>query len=227
MNDSIVIRSGPLAQTTTPNLDYILLDGSGSMEKKWWDMLDAIDSFAARLKAEHVNTKLRLQVFDSNVIDQISRDCSIDDWKTFAQEPIGAHWGGTPLYDAINSMCRTLRDLAPSRCSILIVTDGGENGSRTDRTQAKALLDWCRAQGWQVTFMGCDFNSSDDARALGASETNVIGVQKLLLSEATERFAEKRADYQRFGSPINFTEEERQQFGGYLSAPEEDANGQT
>jgi hypothetical protein len=65
---------------------------------------------------------------------------------------------GTPLFDAINMMGRELQALNPPRCSIVIITDGDENGSRhTTADQARAILDWCRAQGWQVTFLGADF----------------------------------------------------------------------
>jgi len=111
-----------------------------------------------------------------------------------------------------------LRDLDPPRCSIVIVTDGDENGSKyTDAEQARAFLDWCRAKGWQVTFIGADFNNSAQARLLGADARNSIGVTKARLLEAGKKLGEKRAAHALYGDDINFSEDERKDFGGYLT----------
>jgi hypothetical protein len=117
-------------------------------------------------------------------------------------------------------MATRLRDLDPPRASIVIVTDGDENSSRyTDLTQAKALLDWMRAKGWQITFIGAGFNNSRQARALGANEHTAIGVEKMRLTDATGALAKKRARYGLYGESMHYTDEEKQQFGGYLNGP--------
>lgn len=214
---NIAIRHNNVSKVD--NLDYILLDGSGSMQSKWWPMLEAIDTYIAGLKGAHVNSNITLQVFDSHDLEQTYRDTPITQWTTFAEAPIGANFTSTPLYDAIGIMVRKLRDLNPQRCSILIVTDGEENASKSiDEPTARSLLDWCRAHGWQVTFMGCDFNNNSQAKALGADDTNSIGVQKALLSDAASAFAKKRANHHLYGTDINFTADEKTQFGGYLAA---------
>lgn len=210
-----------LPDTTTTQHDYILVDGSGSMQDKWWDTLDAIDTYVATLKTQNVNSHIILSTFDSYTTDHVQRDQDITDWTTMAQSPIGAGWGSTPLYDAINVMANKLRDINPPRCSIVIVTDGQENSSQyTNVHQAKALLDWCRAKGWQVTFIGADFSNATQAGLLGGDATSAIGVQTKLLSDATRALAEKRARYARTGDPMHWTDAERTQFGGYLNAPE-------
>ena len=207
--------SVPKAQRS--QVDYILLDGSGSMSTKWWDMMDAIQGYVDGIKREGVNTHLTLQVFDHNNLDLVERDCDLKDWKSCLDEPIRAYFGGSPVYDAINLMCRKLRDADPARCSILIVTDGDANGvQHTDLNQAKALLDWCRAKGWQVTFIGAEFDNSDQARMLGADKNSAIGVTKAMLTSATSALAKKRARYGLYGENMHYTEEEQTQFGGYL-----------
>jgi hypothetical protein len=124
----------------------------------------------------------------------------------------------TPLYDAINLMVRRLAALDPPKCSIVIVTDGDDTASvSTNVTQARALLDWCRAKGWQVTFLGADFNNMHQAALLGADASNSIGVQKQKLLEAGKSLGEKRAKHAKFGDDINFSPEERKTFGGYLT----------
>jgi hypothetical protein len=215
MRNEIANRVGSLQAA---QLDYILLDGSSSMMGKWWDCLGALQGYIDVLKAENIGSHGIIQVFDTIDLNLIARDCTLDQWKPFAEDPIGAHWGSTPLYDAVNLMGRTLRDLDPPRARIVIVTDGAENGSRyTDATQARAILDWCRAKGWQVTFIGADFNNSAQAKLLGADEANSIGVRKQKLLEAGKQFGQKAARHALFGEDIRFTEDERKNFGGYLT----------
>lgn len=217
MSQALTTRSGALL---APQLDYILIDGSGSMQDKWWDTLAGLDGFIDTLRAMNIASHGIVHVFDSRDVKSIQRDSVIGEWKTFRDDPLGAGWASTPLYDAINAMGRELRDLDPPRCSIVIVTDGDENGSKyTNATQAKAILDWCRAKGWQVTFLGAEFNNSAQAKLLGANASNSIGVQKLKLLEAGKALGEKRARNALFGEPINFSDEERKNFGGYLTGP--------
>ena len=200
--------------------DYILLDGSSSMRDNWWNTLEAVESYVQTLKASNVNSHIILQTFDSHELDLVQRDCDIAKWESLKLNPIGAYWGSTPLYDAVNVMSRRLRDLNPPRCSIVIVTDGEENTSRhTDVHQAKALLDWCRAKGWQITFIGAGFDNSRQAQALGSDAASAIGVSQRLLPAAVEALAKKRASYGLYGTPMHYTEGEQQQFGGYLNAP--------
>ena len=220
MNTSIEPRK-TVPSRMEGQLDFILLDGSGSMKEKWWDMLAALDAYVSGLKAANVRSRMLLTVFDSNDLELVQRDTPPENWRPFYEEPIGSHWGMTPLYDAIQLMGRKLRDLDPVRCAITIVTDGMEEGSTfTSLPQARSILDWCRAKGWSVTFIGCDFNNSHQAAALGVSEANALGVDKRLLSDAAATLARKRANYGLYGTPVSFTEDERQQFGGFLPAPE-------
>jgi len=211
--NQIVNRSGTLQ---APQLDYILLDGSSSMSPKWWETIGALEQYISVLKSQNVNSHGIIQVFDSYDLDCVFRDATLDTWGPL--NDIGYNGGTTPLYDAINLMCRKLRDLDPPKASIVIVTDGDENGSQyTDADQARAMLDWCRAKGWQVTFLGADFNNSLQAKRLGADETNSVGVRKEKMLEAGKSLGEKRAKHALYGDDINFSEDERKNFGGYLT----------
>lgn len=201
-------------------IDFVLLDGSGSMSPKWMDSLIAIQSYVDVLKEQNINSSLLVQVFDTFDLEYIARDCAIADWKDCAREPFGHHGGSTPLYDAINLMGRRLRDLDPPRCSIVIVTDGHENASRfTTHAQAKAVLDWCRAKGWQITFIGAEFDNASQAKLLGATKGSMIGVSKANLKAATQALGMKRARYGLYGEAMHYTDGEQQQFGGYLAGP--------
>ena len=211
--NNLANRTGELQ---APQLDYILVDGSSSMMDKWWDSIGALDGFLGVLKARNVSSQVILHTFDSRDLESIQRDCLLKDVGQLTD--VGAHWGMTPLYDAINLMVRKLAKLDPPSCSIVIVTDGDDTSSQsTDVTQARALLDWCRAKGWQVTFIGADFNNFRQARLLGADESNSVGVQKAKLLEAGKTLGEKRARHAVTGDDINFSEDERKNFGGYLT----------
>jgi hypothetical protein len=211
-------------QKMESQLDYIVLDGSGSMFMKWQETLQAIDAYVDTLYGSKIATHIKLVQFSSPQIEQLERDGSITDWWPTAggMESLSMLGGGTQLYDAINRMGLRLRELDPPKCAITIATDGEDRDSKVSVDQARAVLDWCRAKGWQVTFIGCDFNNEKQGRALGASPQNTIGVQKKLLSEAARSLGRKRARYAVTGDDINFTEDERQQFGGYLAAPKKD-----
>lgn len=217
MSKSLVRRSTSLLAS---QLDYVLMDGSGSMLSKWWDSLASLDAFMDVLKTQNLDSHLIVSVFDSTDIDLVQRDETLRDFIPFSQNPLSAHWGATPLYDAINIMGRRLRELNPERASIVIVTDGDDSGTcATTIHQARAVLDWCKAHGWQVTFIGCDFNNAMQASQLGISDNSAVGVQKSLLTDAARSLGEKRVKYGRDGSSMHFTDTEKQQFGGYLAAP--------
>lgn len=215
MAKHLITRPGALV---APQLDYFLVDGSSSMYDKWYPMLNGMDLYMETLKSRNINSQGIVQVFTDRELSAIIRDSKIGEWPKFAIEPADCPGGLTPLYDAINIMCRNLRDLNPPNASITIWTDGDENKSRhTDATQARALLDWCRAMGWQVTFIGCDFNNTRQAALLGANKENMIAVRTIKLLEASETLANKRVRNALTGDDINFSDDEKENFGGYLT----------
>jgi len=211
----LINRRGTLL---APQLDYILLDGSGSMQSKWWDTLAGLQNFLSVLRAQNIASHGIVHVFDTTDLELIQRDAVLADWESLLDKPLSLHAGGTPLFDAVNLMVRRLAELDPPRCSIVIITDGMENGStHTTAAQARNLLDWCRHKSWQVTFLGADFSNSAQAKALGADERNSLGIQKSKLADAGKLLGEKRARHAITGEEISFTGSEKQDFGGYLS----------
>jgi Mg-chelatase subunit ChlD len=216
-----VTKQASQITTPRPKLDYVLLDGSGSMHGRWLESLDAIDRYATGLKAASLETQLVFAAFSGTygTVDyRIVRDTSSLSWQALALEPPQCPGGDTPLYDAINLMVRAIRNANPTPGSILIVTDGEENGSKTTtQAQACALLDWLRGQGWQITFIGCDFNNLRLAKLLGGTAQNAIGAPTKRLTDITSELARKRAFHDKFGTPMHFSDEEKKRFGGFLS----------
>jgi hypothetical protein len=221
MTTTTTIIAAPTVPATTdaPQRDYILLDASGSMCSRWWESLDAIDNYIAGLKANNVQSRVKLATFTSIGSDlqyDIGRDSDVATYQNCTEASPVMYSGGTPLYDAINRMIRDLRDERPG--SIVIVTDGEENASKTTLVQAKSLLDWARSKGWQVIFMGCDWDNSRQARLLGAGEGNSVGTSAKRLTDAARELATKRAHHAHHGKPMEFTKDEQAKFGGYLTS---------
>lgn len=208
--------------------DDIVLDGSGSMMDQWWDMLAAIDGYVDQLKINQLDSHIRLSIFTSGepeYMDLVARNCPIGEWVPLLQDPVGSCFNSTPLYDAIVLTGKRLAKLDPERASVLIVTDGQEAGSKyANLTQAKAVIDWMKAKGWQVTFIGCDFNNQKLAQQLGINPAAAIGVHKAQVNEAIRALADKRARHGKTGAPIHWTDDEKQEFGGYLNAPDKSIN---
>lgn len=222
MTDTQVTHHATSPDKAKTQVDYILLDSSQSMQDKWWDTLDAIEAYVQGVKRENIKSHITLHTFDDIALDLIQRDVDIDQWVPLRDASIGSYWGSTPLYDAISLMASRLRDSDPPRASIVIVTDGAENSSKfTTLAQAKALLDWMRAKGWQVTFIGANFSNARQAALLGGDPNSAIGVEKRRLSDATSALAKKRARYGLYGEAMHYTDDEKQQFGGYLNKPED------
>lgn len=207
---ALVSRSTELLHS---QLDYFLVDGSGSMRDKWWETLAALDNYRRLLTDANSISHGIVSVFSGRDLQMIQRDGLLANWQSFAASPLASTWHDTPLYDAINLMGCHLRDLAPSRGSIVIVTDGIETGSTTSSEQARAILDWCRAMGWSVTFLGANFDNSKQAALLGADASNSLGARKELIAEAGRLLAKKRLS----GDEIAFSDDEKLKFGGYLT----------
>lgn len=206
-----------------PFMEYFLVDGSGSMAINWGATMAGMTNYVEHLKSKNIRSWGIAQVFDDSNLCDIQLDCELEFWPNLAAHQLGLPGGMTPLYDAVNLMVRDLAERNPQNCSITIVTDGEDSkglrgGSRhTTPEQARALLDWCRAQGWQVTFLGADFNNDSLAALLGAGPTNMISVRKELMGEAGETLAKKRINNIVTGADIDFTKDEQTHFGGYLT----------
>ena len=217
MTNNLVPRHGTLQAA---QLDYILLDRSSSMHSNWFGTLAALDGYIDVLRSEHVSSHAILHLFNGREMETIARDCTLEDWHHLTKGDIPGPTGMTPLYDAINLAVRQMAALDPDRATLVITTDGDDtSSSHTTDDQVRALLDWCRARGWQVIFIGVEFNNDKQARLLGATEETFVGVQPKKLLEATKNLAKKRARYGHTGDDIGFTGDEKQQFGGYLSGP--------
>ncbi len=210
--------------------DFILLDRSQSMSEgsKWVEALASINLYVKKLAEEAVDTGVTLATFDKPhgdmAFDVIRDRITPQTWKPVTNEDAQPR-GNTPLNDAIGRIVNLANRGVPGvtmgqpshqhqpydRVAIIIGTDGEENASRELNTEAaKRLLDQWRAKGWQVIFLGADYDNMVQAASFGAHITQTVSaVRPERMGMFAGMTASKRAAYGTRGVSMDYSEEEK------------------
>lgn len=196
--------------------DFILLDRSSSMglNNKWGEALAASNAYVKKLADDNVDTGVTLAVFDKHQGDfdfTIIRDrITPSTWKPVSNDD-AAPRGWTPLNQATHKIVELANAGGYDKVAIIIVTDGEENASAPGFSvqTAKALLDECRAKGWQVIFLGADFQNAAQASSYGNAARSTISASARNFVGTMTMAAGKRAEYGATGQAISFTDDEK------------------
>ncbi len=199
--------------------DFILLDRSQSMSSRgrWAEAIAGINGYVKKLADDNVDTGITLAVFDKNdgnlCFEVIRNRITPKTWKPVSNEDATPR-GWTPLYDAVGqivSLAHAGFNGTPyDKVAIIIVTDGENNSSKeVSLTQARVLLDGCRGLGWQVIFLGADFDNAAQAASLNnnVNATVSAGIGKLV--ETMHVTASKRHRYSVTGQSISYSDDEK------------------
>ncbi len=203
--------------------DFILLDRSGSMRSLWDEAIGSVNSYVAKLAEDKVDTGVTLVAFDERAgkLDfQIIRDRIIPStWHTVRATEVEPR-GGTPLNDAVGEIVTRAKAGNYDKVAIIIMTDGHENASKElSVVQAKLLLDDCRLKGWQVIFLGANFDNASQGVFYGNTTRNTVAMSAGTMASHTHAVASKRAFYGVTGQSINFTEEEKAELNKGAAPP--------
>lgn len=197
--------------------DFILLDRTGSMSGMWDEALSSIDAYVKQLAVDKVDTQVTLAVFDRNgdifSFDVVRDKVAPEAWtRPTPQEAFPR--GMTPLNQAIHQLVGIARGVDSERAAIIIVTDGEENSSNLEYTQAsaKAELDFCRNKGWQVVFLGANFDNVLQARRLGTNIGQTVSAAPGMMCATLSATAVKRGLYGATGQSMSYSDDERKKF---------------
>jgi hypothetical protein len=195
---------------------YILLDRSGSMQSLWVEALSSVNAFAKELANKTdgpaVDSHVTLAVFDSQ--DGLKFD-------TLRHKQPALHWenvtdreasprGMTPLLDAMGRIIALAEGDNPDKAVIVVMTDGQENASQeVTREGVKIALDRVKAKGWEVVFLGANFDNISDADSVGVQGGQQMAMSAGTMNASMARLAKKSRLYAAEAAPIVFNDEDR------------------
>ena len=211
-NFVLVPSKKPTGQVKTTQRDYILLDRSGSMSERWPQALKAVNTYIRKLAVAGVNTKITVAIFDHayKVIRKDEVPASCRPITNADAEPRGCRH----LNDAIGEIVALAKLDNPDRATLLIMTNGNVDCLEKLRPgQARALLTQCRLRGWQILFLGIDYDTCHLAQQYGASAQEFISIEKDHIAPVMARLADKRAE----NVTIAFSALEKQESANVLS----------
>jgi hypothetical protein len=196
---------------------YILLDRSGSMQSLWVEALSSVNSFAKELANKTdgpaVDSHITLAVFDSQEglqFDVLRRKQPALHWENVTDKHATPR-GMTPLLDAIARIIALAEADNPDKAVIVMMTDGAENASReVKREGIKAALDRVKGKGWEVVFLGANFDNISDAGSVGVDRGQQMAMSAGTMDVSMSRLAKKSRFYAAQSAPIAFDEEDRE-----------------
>lgn len=216
--------------TAIPNTlaAFILLDRSGSMSSKWSDSLGAIDTYVRGLTEDgQGDAQVSLAVFDAHP-QKLDFQVLRDKVQAKAFPPIKSTEaqprGGTPLYDACALLASMAEQHNAPKTVLIIATDGEENSSReANKDTVKAAFDRLRGKGWEVIFLGVDFDNFGDARSVGNAYGQTISMDADNIGATLRSLASKSASYAVGAAPMSFDDEDRKAASKkFVAKPEPD-----
>ena len=157
-----------------------------------------------KLAEENVDTGVTLAVFDlqaGKMEYTVIRDRITPKTWSLVTETDAYPRGYTPLNDAIGRLVAQAKagfnGTQYDKVAIIIMTDGEENSSKElTVTQAKALLDECRAKGWQVIFLGADYDNMKQAVSYGTmADATFDSIPKAAMAATMTAAAASRSMY--------------------------------
>lgn len=198
---------------------YILLDRSGSMQSLWVEALSSVNAFAKELANKtdgpSVDSHVTLAVFDSQEslqFDTLRRKQPALHWENVTDKDASPR-GMTPLLDAMVRIISLAEGDNPDKAVIVVMTDGQENASReVTHEGVKAALDRVKAKGWEVVFLGANFDNIADASSVGVGGGKQMAMSVGTMNESMSRLARKSRAYAQSApgaAPIEFDAEDR------------------
>ncbi|MEZ5938708.1 MAG: vWA domain-containing protein [Hyphomonadaceae bacterium] len=203
---------------------YILLDRSGSMQTLWVEALSSVNAYARELASKTADdtpgyagdAHVTFAVFDAQEtlkFDILRRSQPALHWEPVKDNEAFPR-GMTPLLDAIVRLIALAEGDNPDKAVLVIMTDGAENASReVTRDGVKAALDRVKAKGWEVVFLGANFDNIGDATSVGVGAGQQMAMATGRMGASMRKLASKSRVYAASAEPVVFDKEDREEAG--------------
>ena len=210
---------------------FILLDRSASMSgSRWENAIASINKYVDTLKADKVEADVTLAAFDYNAFSAgygqvqggiqmrppegrseqtgmsftvLRNKVNIKKFKTLKANETEPR-GSTPLYDATARLINMADSNNNDKTVIIIMTDGEENCSRDYTLNSiRDRIAACTKRGWEVLFLGAEFNADRVASSYGLGAGKVINTTLENTARSMEYFAKSSAMYSATGAAVD------------------------
>jgi len=195
---------------------YVLLDRSGSMQSLWVEALSSVNAYAKELAnkkdGDAVDSHVTLAVFDSQEslqFDLLRKKVPALHWENVTDAEASPR-GMTPLLDALGRIIALAETDNPDKAVIVVMTDGQENASReVTREGARAAIDRVQKKGWEVVFLGANFDNIGDASSVGVGGGQQVAMSMGTMDAMMMRVAKKSRAYAARSERVEFDEVDR------------------
>jgi len=154
----------------------VILDRSGSMLTIKTDIEGGFDQFMLEQSNLDGECYVTLAQFDSEGIDTVFSDLSVDQVPPLDLKPRGM----TPLLDAIGRTVAQFddrfKDDKPDRVMVVIITDGQENWSQEYTLDSvKQIIERHEKDGWKFVYLGANVDAFAEAGSMGVAQNASMG----------------------------------------------------
>lgn len=202
---------------------FMLLDRTGSMQRRWEEAVNAINVYVDEVvkAAGHDlltdQDRVTLASFDrwqtGTTFDILRDSVPLTSWSPLRTDEVTPR-GDTPLLDAVVRLAAVAEAKGSEKTVVVIMTDGEENASsEVTKDVARSAVDRLQKRGWQVVYLGADFDAFDQAGQVGIRPAATLSMAPGRMSAAMEAIARKTQAYTKSGVPMAFLDEDRKQSG--------------
>ena len=193
---------------------YILVDRSGSMAGNWSETLGSINAYVDELAKDSVKgDKITVAVFDSSnePLFEIVRDAVTHAKWSELTDADATPRGGTPLWDSVGKMAALMESANDTKSILVVMTDGWENSSVEITTEegVKEVTKHLEDKGWEIMFLGADFDAVGQASSMGISAGKSLNMKSAAYTSAMVSNAGKVRAYASLDCAIDYSDEDR------------------
>lgn len=222
-----------MADTNKLSAFILLDRSSSMAGARWENAIGAINKYVDTLKTDEVDADITLAAFDYNSISSwthlgiqpgglqmrplepvvgvqdgfsftVLRDkVNLKKFKKLKADEVHPR-GSTPLYDATARLIDMADSKNNDKTVIIIMTDGEENCSRRyNLSSIRDRIATCQKRGWEVLFLGAEFNADHIASSYGLAAGKVINTSLRNMDASMQYMAMSSANYTKSGEAID------------------------